>query len=82
MMGRLQPKPSRNIETSDVCGCESEDWEGNKSAMGKVSSSEEEGETLEPPGKSASYLYARSLLTYSKIAVVFRTMKSASARLK
>ena len=37
-------------ETGDVCGSESEDWEGNKRAMGKVQSSksEGEGETLSP----------------------------------
>jgi hypothetical protein len=36
MMGRLQPKPSRNLETSDVCRGESEDFKGDESAMGKI----------------------------------------------
>jgi len=36
-VGRFdQPGTKGRKEAGDVCGCESEDFEGNKSAMGKV----------------------------------------------
>src|ERR1700674_3085494 len=31
-----QPRTKHRKEAGDVCGCESEDFEGNKSAMGEV----------------------------------------------
>jgi hypothetical protein len=33
-------------EARFICGCESEDFKGDKRAMGKVQNSEGEGETL------------------------------------
>ena len=45
-LGDSTNRELKTVEARFICGCKSEDWEGNKSAMGKVPGSESEGETL------------------------------------